>query len=397
MRRISLVLLVSSVGCAGTTSAVAVMSPAPTTVNVAVNITVGSPLIERDVRLALAQHGRWQSTSLGELWIPAVAEREEFTPFVTHGQWVQSAQGPQWSSVFSWGPIVFHYGRWTRVGSTWAWRFDRAYVSVPVSWRRSGAYVGWSALGMEEWCWLSFEELYAPMPWRTVTRGRSAAPIAATSRDVSQPAIELAGGWLPPGGAQSSPDTTRGSQHLEAEPRPDRWATVVIRDESAEERFGEVAAYEQVSPSASAQRTSNTPVTPVASARANAALTRAPSTSQAPTSALWGDQERLRAPLVANIQPRFSPHAMTVRVPVMEVQPAAPTSAPMQAQPAPNEPAPRVASTPIVVPQGGGGALPAGTPVGYARVPVATVTPAVTPATPVIPSSATISAGSRLR
>ncbi|MFO0558120.1 MAG: DUF6600 domain-containing protein [Polyangiales bacterium] len=192
MTRLSLVLLLGSVGCVGTTRTVQIAAPsAPTTVHVAVNITVGQPLVERDVRLALAEHGRWQSSSLGELWIPAVGEREEFVPYVTHGQWVQSAQGPQWSSQFAWGPIVFHYGRWVRVGSSWGWRFDRAYSPSTVLWRRSGSYVGWSVAGHDEWCWLLFDELYAPSPWRSIERGRAAAPIAATSRDIARPEIEL--------------------------------------------------------------------------------------------------------------------------------------------------------------------------------------------------------------
>jgi hypothetical protein len=386
MTRLSLVLLMGSVGCVGATRTVQIAAPAaPTTVHVAVNIAVGQPLVERDARLALAAHGRWQSSSLGELWIPAVAEREEFVPYVTHGQWVQSAQGPQWSSQFAWGPIVFHYGRWVRVGSLWGWRFDRAYSPSTVLWRRSGSYVGWSVAGHDEWCWLLFDELYAPSPWRSIERGRAAAPIAATSRDIAHPELELGVGWGPQGVPHMSGDTTRGQQRLERAPTDNRWATVVIRDERAEQEFEQLWEYEQYEqsvPSTHSPVTALQPTSPVANARTAQSFTRVtPSTS----GTLWGDEERLRAPVVANIDPRFTPHA-TLRASVANVQRAAPlqeTSEPRMAGASPSPSSTVVAQGAVVVP----GSVSTGVSTTVARTPAALATPV----TVVLPPASTIS------
>ncbi len=380
MNRLWVVLLAGSVGCVGTTQRVAIERSAPvaaTTVTVAVNITVGQPLLATDARIALAQHGRWQSTSLGDVWIPAVAEREEFVPFVTHGQWAQSERGPRWASEFSWGPIVFHYGRWVRVGALWAWRYDGDYAMAPVSWRTSGAHVGWSPLGSDEWCWLAFEELYAPMPARRSLRGRAAAPVAATSVESPAPGYTPGVGWGPPGGPPSSNrDTTQAHARLEQAPAEPRWGTVIIRDEAANDRFEELQQYEHSAPAtvSSDARTVAPVVSDIARARSSPAATRAPSpASTASTSTLWGDQERTRAPVVANVQPRFVPFAQRVvlsapMAPTAPMAPIAPNREPAQQQP------------PMIVPSGGGGGLPAGAPVAVAR-PATTV--ATVPSSPV--------------
>ncbi len=296
-------LVATSAGCMGTTTVVRQTQPT-TQVNVAVNITIGQPLEERDVRVALAQHGRWQSTTLGELWIPAVAEREEFVPFATHGQWVETARGPSWSSTFSWGPIVFHYGQWRRAGGVWGWSFDRAFGTAPVRWRRAGAHVGWSVATVDEWCWLALEELYGPSPWRRAMHGRAAAPLFVSSTEVEVIREGLAFGWAPPGGiAPSGSSTTSAAMRIESEAPSGRWGTVVIRDERARENFEELQQYEQSPP---ATLPSNAVSNPSAVVRARFAPAVARSNG---SSTLWSDQERSRAPTVANIQPTFTPHA----------------------------------------------------------------------------------------
>jgi hypothetical protein len=317
MTRCSLVLLLGSVGCAAITGTAPIAVPSEATaVRVVVHITVGQPLVERDVRLALAEHGRWIRSSLGDLWIPAVAEREEFVPYVTHGQWVQTAQGPQWSSPFVWGPIVYHYGRWVRLGSRWAWRFGPVYAPSTVRWRRSGSYVGWSVSGYDEWCWLLLDELYAPSPSRLIERGRAAEPIAATSREIARPELELGIGWGPQGRPHGADGTTRGPERLGSASSDPRWSTVVIRDERAEQAFEQLVQYEHSLPALH----SAVPVSPSSSTvtRARMAPSVTPATPSAPAT-LWSDQERLRAPDVANIEPRWTPHAM-LRAPVATVQ-----------------------------------------------------------------------------
>lgn len=352
-------LLAGGVGCAGTTTQVMPMQPAaPTQVNVAVNIIVGQPLVERDARVALAAHGRWESTSLGELWLPDVGQREEFVPYATHGQWIESARGPQWQSTFGWGPIVFGYGQWVRVGRAWGWRFGARYNGVDgsdgasVLWRRSGSHVGWCVAGADEWYWLALDELYGAPVWRRVVRGPAAAPLLASSVEVAPESYGRGTGAAPIGGlhrADEPGNTVGAPARLERAPGEDRWATVVIRDERANERFEELQSYEYSLPATMPTAVPNangSPATPqlVARARANPAVQRAPE----PTSrTMWSDQERTRAPIVANINPSFRPNVL-----VPMIAPAQP--APVLAQPAP-QPVP----TPAPPSMGGGGYAPA--------------------------------------
>ena len=367
-------LLAGSMGCAGTTQVAAVQQPiAPTQVNVAVNITIGQPLAERDARLALAEHGRWETTSLGELWLPEVGQREEFVPYATHGQWVESARGPQWQSTFGWGPIVFGYGQWVRVGRAWGWRFGARYGGASVLWRRSGSHVGWSVAGADEWYWLALEELYGAPVWRRVVRGPAAAPLLASSVEAAPEPYGRGMGAAPIGGlhrADEPGDTVRAQSRLESAPRSDRWATVVIRDEPANERFEELQSYEHSLPATMPTATPRV-VGPaggpqlVARVRANPAANRAPEPN---ARALWSDQESSRAPIVANINPSFRPHGLVPMV--APAQPSPTLAQPMQPM-QPMQPVPSIG--------GGGGYVP----MGATRTPAATVTPTV-PSTPVV-------------
>lgn len=373
-------LLAGSAGCAGTTTQVVAMPQpvAPTQVNVAVNITIGQPLVERDARIALAEHGRWETTSLGELWMPDVGQREEFVPYATHGQWVESARGPQWQSTFGWGPIVFGYGQWVRVGRAWGWRFGARYAGASVLWRRAGSHVGWSVAGADEWYWLALEELYGAPVWRRVVRGPAAAPLLASSVEAGPEPFGRGMGAAPIGGlhrADEPGDTVRAQSRLESAPREDRWATVVIRDERANERFEELQSYEHsvpaTMPTATPRLTAPTGGPQiVARVRANPAANRAPEPS---VRALWSDQERARAPIVANINPSFRPHGL-----VPMIAPAQPAPNPTLAQPA--QPTQPTQPGPMPTPSMGGGGY---APMVTTHPPAPVVAPTV-PSTPVV-------------
>jgi hypothetical protein len=297
----------------------------------------GQALSESVARVVLAPEGRWESTSLGELWFPDVAHRETFEPFVTHGQWGDEPSGPRWRSEFVWGAVAFHYGQWLRIGERWAWRFGTDYSPAPVRWRVSGRHVGWSVADVDHWCWLSFDGLFAPSPATRGIRGRAAAPLAATSVEHGHSigwATDLRG--RAPSGNPTTTGAVRSTGDDALEPRAaDRWATVVIRDDSALDRFEELSTFESP-PSTSVTRVDAavgaTPTAPIA----GRAQPSANPVRSATRSGLWSDQERLRAPLVANIAPRFEPWARSMIVRVEPSAPApqvAPQSAPLPAQP----------------------------------------------------------------
>lgn len=347
--------------------------------------TAGAALSQAVARVMLAPHGRWQTTSLGELWFPDVAQRETFEPFVTHGQWTDASDGPRWRSVFAWGSVAFHYGRWVRVGDAWAWKFDEAFYSAPVRWRVSGRHVGWSVEGEDRWCWLSFEGLFAPSPATRAIRGRAAAPLATSSVEYAS-----ASGWTADlrGRAPTANPSTTGAvgsvdqQTIEPTVGEDRWATVVIRDDAALDRFDEVRSFESAPSVASAPISAA--LAPTRAVPSSATRETAPTVARAvPRAGLWSDQDRSRAPIVANIAPRFEAFVPgVVRVePTTAVRPSLPSAEPQT--PHTNS------SSPSTIPAGGAGGATSLRLAPLAR------TPAIVPATTVrVPSLPTLSAGS---
>ncbi|MBL8683775.1 MAG: hypothetical protein JNK05_31675 [Myxococcales bacterium] len=400
-------------GCASTLSASEPRSLAPTSASAVARVVIdrgagaapltvearahaahvgdGQVLSESVARVILAPHGRWETTSLGEVWFPEVAQRETFEPFVTHGQWSDAPAGPKWQSVFSWGVVAFHYGRWLRVGAEWAWQFDAAYRAAPVRWRVAGRYVGWSVEGDERWCWLSFDGLFAPSPSTRAVRGRAAAPLAAASVDHG-----FSVGWTadlrgrPPTGNPSTTGAAESDAQSTVEPvtvARDRWATVVIRDDSALDRFDEVRAFETPPSSTSAPIAVPSvvaSVTPAIARRDPAATNLRP----AARTGLWSDQERARPTIVANIAPRFEPF---VRPTSVRVEPVLqPMTAPQPTIEAAPERLPHTnSSTPPVAPYAGGGIGGGGLRLAPLATTPAVATPSVAAPVRVLPAAAT--------
>jgi len=97
---------------------------------------------------ALAPYGTWiDDPAYGRIWIPSTAQvGEDFTPYATNGDWLDTEYGWTWSSGWSWGWAPFHYGRWVSSERGWAWVPGTLWGPAWVSWRAGGGYVGWAPL-----------------------------------------------------------------------------------------------------------------------------------------------------------------------------------------------------------------------------------------------------------
>jgi hypothetical protein len=69
----------------------------------------------------LDQHGTWnQDPTYGAVWYPRIAV-QDWAPYrYGHWEWIQP-WGWTWMDDAPWGFAPFHYGRWTMIGSRWAW------------------------------------------------------------------------------------------------------------------------------------------------------------------------------------------------------------------------------------------------------------------------------------
>jgi len=97
---------------------------------------------------ALAPYGAWtDDPAYGRVWIPSAAQvGDDFTPYATNGDWLDTEYGWTWSSGWSWGWAPFHYGRWVGSERGWAWVPGTLWGPAWVSWRAGGGYVGWAPL-----------------------------------------------------------------------------------------------------------------------------------------------------------------------------------------------------------------------------------------------------------
>lgn len=345
------------------------------------------------VERALAAHGRWENTSLGRVWLPAVGEREAFVPYVTHGRWEERDDGPRWVSVFSWGELVFHRGAWVELGDhRWAWRWGAVFDPSPVRWRWADGFVGWSVHGVEAWCWVPLDALFSAAPSDRAVRGPEASAIAAASVEIpsARGMMTALRGARPPQRRREQQtavvvDRERESAERsmrEASEHPRR-ATVVIRDEAALARFELLQSYVTNSGLAVAVRPS---VEPSLAERA-VTVQSAPVAPPRPPPRLWADEERARPPVVASVSPRVEP--WNLRLP--SAPPAAPPNAPVEPprpvqREAPSTPPPAPLPAPSIA--GGGGFVPMGARPSTTAAPRPATTPARTVAAVRIPVTA---------
>lgn len=104
-------------------------------------------------RTQLEPHGVWvEDLNYGVVWVPNVSVvGPNFVPYSTAGYWAYTDSGDYvWVSDYSWGEVVFHYGRWVWIsGVGWAWIPGRKYAPAWVVWRvpQPGYYyVGWAPM-----------------------------------------------------------------------------------------------------------------------------------------------------------------------------------------------------------------------------------------------------------
>lgn len=97
----------------------------------------------------LAPYGSWvDDPAYGEVWVPSASVvGDDFSPYATNGDWVDSEYGWTWVSGWSWGWAPFHYGRWTTIANHgWAWVPGTLWGPSWVSWRVGAGCVGWAPL-----------------------------------------------------------------------------------------------------------------------------------------------------------------------------------------------------------------------------------------------------------
>jgi hypothetical protein len=97
----------------------------------------------------LAPFGQWfQLDGYGWCWQPWIATlRPTWQPYCQGGRWLASDHGWYWESDFSWGSLVFHYGRWFyHVEAGWCWWPETRWASAWVTWRTGPEWVAWAPL-----------------------------------------------------------------------------------------------------------------------------------------------------------------------------------------------------------------------------------------------------------
>jgi len=100
-------------------------------------------------RDTLAPYGTWiDDPAYGQVWVPASSVvGQDFSPYVTNGDWVDTEYGWTWVSGWAWGWAPFHYGRWTTIaGHGWGWVPGTIWGPAWVAWRAGSGCVGWAPL-----------------------------------------------------------------------------------------------------------------------------------------------------------------------------------------------------------------------------------------------------------
>jgi hypothetical protein len=98
----------------------------------------------------LDPYGNWvEDEKYGTVWVPSrKVVGESFAPYVSSGRWaLDTGNNWVWVSDFTFGDIVFHYGRWVWTAYGWSWIPGYQYAPAWVTWRTPTAnyhYVGWA-------------------------------------------------------------------------------------------------------------------------------------------------------------------------------------------------------------------------------------------------------------
>lgn len=94
----------------------------------------------------LSPYGQWiDNPNYGYVWIPDV--NQDFAPYSTDGNWVNTEYGWTWVSNYNWGWAPFHYGRWDYDQYYgWFWVPDNEWGPSWVNWRSGNGYYGWAPM-----------------------------------------------------------------------------------------------------------------------------------------------------------------------------------------------------------------------------------------------------------
>ena len=106
-----------------------------------------SAVTSRELADEINPYGYWiDGTPGGRVWKPKEQiVGPDFVPYLTGGWWVETPLGRQFSSIWSWGNVVFHYGRWfVDLGHGWVWQPGNVWGSAWVDWRVGEEHLGWS-------------------------------------------------------------------------------------------------------------------------------------------------------------------------------------------------------------------------------------------------------------
>jgi len=97
----------------------------------------------------LAPHGQWlDHPQYGRVWQPRQSRTDaDWRPYWHAGRWVLTEHGWFWHSLYPWGWLPFHYGRWERWGNHgWFWVPGTEWAPAWVHWRAAPQRLGWAVL-----------------------------------------------------------------------------------------------------------------------------------------------------------------------------------------------------------------------------------------------------------
>jgi hypothetical protein len=105
---------------------------------------------------ALSPYGQWVYVEpYGWSWQPDESVTgPDFQPYDTGGSWVDTDDGWSFQSIWPWGDVAFHYGRWY-IDPTYGWLWLPGFSWAPawVDWRFGGGYCGWAPLAPAGYVW----------------------------------------------------------------------------------------------------------------------------------------------------------------------------------------------------------------------------------------------------
>jgi len=97
----------------------------------------------------LLPYGEWINTpDYGYVWRPYLDDPEDFRPYSSRGNWVNTDLGWTWVSDYRWGWATFHYGRWyfdDYLG--WMWVPGNEWAPAWVTWGSYNDYWAWAPMG----------------------------------------------------------------------------------------------------------------------------------------------------------------------------------------------------------------------------------------------------------